>query len=218
MFLKAPCTLLMWAAPGGVWAPSTVGCRPPGPAGSRRACWSLPVVPGAESILERRTHRESCEAGLSLALFGEEEGRAAGSVLARQPRAQPPGGALCPMSPDSCSAPRCSSGFSSSPLFPWPHRGHRQGAGGHEQTLSRAGKRAGWRSSSSSCVSLGGRAGRQLGMSLACDREAGSCLLISGGPAGSLLLPSLFLEQTFPGRSRSYSDVCSGCWLRAAKT
>ena len=30
--------------------------------------------------------------------------------------------------------------------------------------------------------------------------------------------PSLFLEQTFPGRSRSYSDVCSGCWLRAAKT
>ena len=105
------------------------------------------------------TGKESCEAGLSLALFGEEVGRAAGSVLARQPRAQPPGGALCPMSPDCCSAPRCSSGFSSSPLFPWPHRGHQQGAGGQEQTLSRAGKRADWRSSSSSRVSLGRQAG-----------------------------------------------------------
>ena len=56
MFLKGPCTLPMWAEPGGVWEPSALGCWPPWPAGSRRACWSLPVAPGAESILRKELY------------------------------------------------------------------------------------------------------------------------------------------------------------------
>lgn len=69
--------------------------------------------------------------------------------------------------------------------------------------------RRGWeevvlKSSSSSSVSLGGRAGRQAGsrVCLACDHsEAGSCLLFSEGLQATFCSPSLFLEQTFPGRA-----------------
>lgn len=63
---RAPCTLPMWAEPGGVWEPSALGCRPPWPTGSCRACWNLPVAPGAESILERCTHREALMLGSRL--------------------------------------------------------------------------------------------------------------------------------------------------------
>lgn len=50
-------------------------------------------------------------------------------------------------------------------------------------------------------------------MSLTCDHSGtGSRVLFSEGPACHLLLPSLFLEQTFRGWGRCDPDICSGYW------
>lgn len=70
------------------------------------------------------------------------------------------------------------------------------------------------------CVT--GRAGRQAGSRVCLlpvtTARLGRVCCSAKGLQATFCSPSLFLEQIFPGRSRSYSDVCSGCWLRAAKT
>lgn len=88
MFLKEPLPLPMWAEPGGVWEPSALGCRPrrgqqvhAGPVGS----WLL-----VRSILGECT-LEALMLGSRLPCL-ERKRESDGSVLAQQPRAQPPGG------------------------------------------------------------------------------------------------------------------------------
>lgn len=160
MFLKGPRTLPMWAESGGVWEPSALGCWPPWPAGSRRACWSLPVAPGVESILERCTHREAVMLGSRLPCLERKGGEQQVCPGTAAPCPTSWQRALCPVSPECCSAPRCSSGFSGSPHSPGLIQGIGGVQGAQADVVSRVGKKVVLKSSSSSHVSLGGQAGR----------------------------------------------------------
>lgn len=153
-----------WAGPDGPRELSMVWwCWPKWPTSSCRACSSPPVVPGMENILERCTHKKSCDIWFSFAFLERKEKKQQGSVLAQLPCAQPAGGEYSVLAEGSVTPGCCSASQIFFRIFlptPIALASLRASGGKHKRTLCCGlGRRVVLESSVSSCVSLGGQAG-----------------------------------------------------------